>query len=678
MAKLVVAFTMLFSFFAFSKDTILTDEEYNALRADILTNYAKLPVEAVLRTEELLLQYQGRFTLRQALRLNYTKAYFQVRAEQFEQAIHTLAHCKVLAEQLKDPALTTYYYSYLAGIFSNLENYQLAMETYLKALEVSKLANDNAMVARLKNNIGHMLIKLEQFENAQPYIKEFYEFGVEQDVWSYKATGLNNYGEIALGQGLVNEAEQHFLASLAIREQHKSVISSSWSHHNLGRVYLAKGKYEQAKKHLNRSITIRDSSEKHILALAPKLTLANVYLTLNESKKAYALLTEVIDIATEKNRVLLLIEAYHLLKEYHVLAGQYRLAINALDKMLIYQSAFNDAKSNATLIHFMSLVKANAQELTNAELRRQRELAQQLAESKQQQMFIVLASAGAILVVILFFLRYLSSKNRALFNTIKELKQTQLELIEADKMSAMTTLVSGMAHQLNTPLGVIITANSVMRDQLLQIEQQLKDKKLNQQTLSKFIDDAKKTQALSSESGQKTADLIQQFKLISTEIEGVNISELSIKAFVEKKLALLSGAFKEPFNFQVEGDEHQIETYGDVVFKVLEQLVENSVEHNLAVAEGLEIQIVIKKKAGQIEIAYVDNGGGINDDIRKKIFDPFFTTKGMQKNLGLGLNVAYNAVQHILNGKLSCKPFESGAKFVIQLPVQVEPHQNMF
>ncbi len=86
-------------------------------------------------------------------------------------------------------------------------------------------------------------------------------------------------------------------------------------------------------------------------------------------------------------------------------------------------------------------------------------------------------------------------------------------------MSAMTTLVSGMAHQLNSPLGVVITANSVLSEQLTEVEQKLQDKSLNLQTFEQYIAETRKMLALSEKSGRKIAELVQQFKMISTELE---------------------------------------------------------------------------------------------------------------------------------------------------------------
>ncbi len=100
---------------------------------------------------------------------------------------------------------------------------------------------------------------------------------------------------------------------------------------------------------------------------------------------------------------------------------------------------------------------------------------------------------------------------------------------------------------------------------------------------------------------------------------------------------------------------------------MLEQLVKNTAENTTPETSLLSISIHIKVNVDSISLIYRDNG--IADNIRDKIFEPFFTTKGMQKSTGLGLNIAYNSVHHLMQGALCCEPSKTGAKFILQLPL---------
>jgi signal transduction histidine kinase len=113
-----------------------------------------------------------------------------------------------------------------------------------------------------------------------------------------------------------------------------------------------------------------------------------------------------------------------------------------------------------------------------------------------------------------------------------------------------------------------------------------------------------------------------------------------------------------------------------VLFKVLEKLVKNTAENTASETSLLTISISIKVNDDNISVTYQDNGSGIAENIRDKIFDPFFTTKGIQKSMGLGLNIAYNSVHHLMQGDLCCKPSSKGATFILQLPVTFKAQAN--
>jgi signal transduction histidine kinase len=271
------------------------------------------------------------------------------------------------------------------------------------------------------------------------------------------------------------------------------------------------------------------------------------------------------------------------------------------------------------------------------------------------------------------FIKSLSSKNKKLKSTIAMLDKTKLELIEAEKISAMATLVSGMAHQLNTPIGIIITANSVIQDKLLDIKDRLEKQTLKQSFLKKTLTEVEQTLNLTEISSQKTAGLIDQFKHISTELGDAEISQTRLKSFIDVKLKLISSQYKNIAYYEVIGDDIHIKNYLHVLFKVLEQLVKNSSESLTEIEQSLTLRVIVKKNANSLNIIYSDNGHGITEETRRRVFEPFFTTKGMQGSMGLGLNVAYNSVVHLMQGKLTCVQSAHGAKFIIELPFTIEP-----
>lgn len=647
----------------------LTDDEYSVLRKDILENYAKYPIDAIDRAIYYINKYADKFTLRQQLRIYYTKAFFEIEAELFEDAYQTLTKCKELADVLNEPQLTYYFYSYMAGMFNTLENFDLSIEAYLKALDVAESTNDKAMIARAHNNVGHGLIELQRYNQARPYIEFFHQYGKQALNWSYISTALNNFGELALGENNLEKAKLYFNESLAIRLSKDHELASSWPYHNLGKVHYQLAEYQQAEQYLSQAISIRNKYERELEGIRSSLELVKVYFATDQDNKAYPMLMQAIEKLKAKKNLQLLSKAYQSLRGYYLKQQDYLKAVTIGEDLLTAKVTLAKRQFDLSLTHYFTQIDMNIKEMDNQALRKENQLSQQKIDSNQQITLIIVVMSSIILIIVLGFLRSLTDNNKKLKATIATLDETRGELIEAEKMSAITTLVSGMAHQLNNPIGIVLTANSAVHDKLEVLGEQVAKRNLNQHTFEKALLDMQKTLALSENNCQKAADLITQFRHISAELEGAEVSQFPLKLFLQNKLQLITSQYHNIAKYEVIGEELLIENYESVLLKVLEKLVKNTAENTAPETSLLTISIHIKVSDDSISLIYRDNGSGIADNIRDKIFDPFFTTKGMQKSMGLGLNIAYNSVHHLMQGALCCEPSKTGAKFILQLPL---------
>jgi signal transduction histidine kinase/Tfp pilus assembly protein PilF len=652
--------------------TQLTKDEFSTLRSDILKTRNTSPEKAINHVVEILHQYKDVLNLRQTLRLTYAKALFQIEMDKFEDAYSTLTLCKKLAEELNEPYLTYYFYAYMGQNFSGLEMYELSMENYLEAHKVGLAIKNESQVSQSANNIGHVLLKLYRLDEAKRYFDMIYQYGLNNNVQSYISMGLNNLGDVAFEQGNINLALKNFTQSLAIREKENDVIDVSWSHHNLGKVYLQLGNYQRANEHLNKAIKIREKYGNHIESLFSKIILAKVYLAQKNDQPALLLLNTVIKVAGEANNYSAYTQAYEVLNHYYKTKGDFAKAIDASEHFNASQLKLSERKANLGLSHYIAISDLALKEIDIIELQKKNTLITERAELAKTKIALLLVSSVIVALIVIFFFIKIGKKNRQLKHTILALNATQKELIEADKMSAMTTLVSGMAHQLNTPLGIIITANSIMKDKVQQLEDKLIDRKLGVQSFKEFIDYAKQTLSLSENNSEKAADLVQRFKMISTELEGSKLTSFQLKQFIHKKLVLLSNQYQQKLSYDIEGGDVEVFNYPDVLFRVIEELVKNTFDHKCSSANEIKSNITIESINKRVEITYVDNGPGIDETLHQKVFDPFFTTKGMQESLGLGLNVAYNSVIHLMQGKIRCEPSIEGAKFVITLPIKIQ------
>lgn len=669
--------TLVFTLAVNAQNTVqLTKDEFNVLRSDVLKMRETHPDKAIAYVIDILSQYKGVLNTKQTLRLTYAKALFQITTDEFEAAYATLVQCKNLADKLAEPYLSYYYYSYMGRNFIGLEMYELGLDNYLKSYQVAQTLKNRTLTSQAENNLGHVLLKLHRLKDAISYFERFYKSAVKHNINSHKAIGLNNLGEVYFEQGKTTLALEKFTESLAINTKNKLTLNTSWSHHNLGKVYLQESKLVLASKHLQQAINTREKYGSIIESLLSKVVLAKVLLAQGHTQSALDLLNIVVTQASKRNSYTAYTQAYQVLKTHYKKVGDLTNAMDASEHFTASKLKLTERKSNLGLSHYIAISELALKKVNIIELQKKNALAAGRAQWQQTKIMLILFFATLIALVMLLFLRKVNKKSRQLKQTITDLHATQKALLEAEKMSAMTTLVSGMAHQLNTPLGVIITANSIIKEKVQKLEDMLINKTLNVHAFKSFIDEAKQTITLSANNSDKAAELVHRFKMISAELEGAKLTSFPLKSFILNKLTLLANLYQKKFIFDIEGHEIELVNYPDVLFEVLEQLVKNTFDHKQEDTDIVESHILIHVVKERVNIIYIDNGPGVDEKIREKIFNPFFTTKGMQKNLGLGLNVAYNAVHHLMQGKLSCEHSAVGAKFIISLPIIIEHESN--
>jgi len=646
----------------------MTDETFNALRSEILELRQQQPLSAIERLSKVLEQKKNIFTLRQTLRLSYAKALFQIISNLPDDAHQSLIQCKVLSTQLGEPFLEYYYYSYSGRLFLQLELYELALEHYESGYDIVINIGNNSLVNQSENNIGHVLMHLGRYEEAQHYFYRFYQYGIEKNEPAYQATGLNNLGEISLARGQIDKALEQFNESLTIRSKHKFELNSSWSFNNLGKIYKIKKHYSKAINYFKKAITIREKFGHEIESLNSQLDLASVYQAQSKHQKSISLLTEISDKASEINHYQTFNLAQAHLKVSYKAIGDYDKALQSAEAELIAQKKIAQKKSGFSLQHVIATTELKTKQLEVLSLKKEKEIALEKQSTSQKQAYQLLIISIVVILGTLVFVINIRRKNTKLKQTFNELEKAQKELINSEKVSALTTLVSGMAHQLNTPLGVIVTANSIQQEKLRELESLIENKKLSISNMDNFIEQSKEAIVLSQNNIQKADKMIRQFKLISAELRGSVLDEFEVKSFIESKLKLFSSKSSTEIIFNVNGSEAIICNYPEVLFKVLKQLLINTIDHKSQTTPKVEIFITIKQEKDKTIIEYLDNGPGIEAPLISKIFDPFFTTKGMQSNLGLGLNIAYNSIIHLMKGSLVCLQSNSGANFIIKLP----------
>jgi signal transduction histidine kinase len=265
-----------------------------------------------------------------------------------------------------------------------------------------------------------------------------------------------------------------------------------------------------------------------------------------------------------------------------------------------------------------------------------------------------------------------ASKEKA-ENTLAELRTTQQNLIDAERLAALGGLVAGVAHEVNNPVGISLTVASSFERRAAAFEQDLQSKTpLRRSQLEEFVSSSKDASQQLVSNLQRAAELIQSFKQVAVDRSHAERREFDLQEATEQIVASLRPVLKKaPVTLQMSVPEGLVvNSYPGSYGQVLTNLFLNAINH--AFADGRSGTIKFEAKArgpDDIEIIFADDGAGMTPDVQRQAFNPFFTTRRSEGGTGLGLHIVYNLVTQQLGGRmmLDSKPGH-GTTFRIIIP----------
>jgi signal transduction histidine kinase len=266
----------------------------------------------------------------------------------------------------------------------------------------------------------------------------------------------------------------------------------------------------------------------------------------------------------------------------------------------------------------------------------------------------------------------LAIANTELTETLSTLNRAQGELVHFEKMAALGRLVAGVAHELNTPIGVGRMAVSTMRDTVQDLEKRMAAG-LRKSDLASIIEHLLAGSEMAEKNMIRAAELIASFKQVAVDRTTSNRRRFQLLEVVDEVILTLTPVIKQK-SINVERDIPEtiyFESYPGDLGQVLTNLIDNAIKHAFDGRDTGAIQIsATRLDEASVRLTVTDNGKGMDAHIVDKIFDPFFTTKMGQGGTGLGMHVTYNAVVSILGAaiEVDSQP-ETGSTFRIDLPL---------
>ncbi|MEM9264046.1 MAG: ATP-binding protein [Cyanobacteria bacterium P01_F01_bin.13] len=279
-------------------------------------------------------------------------------------------------------------------------------------------------------------------------------------------------------------------------------------------------------------------------------------------------------------------------------------------------------------------------------------------------------------------------RTKKLSNTLKELKATQAQLIQSEKMSSLGQMIAGIAHEINNPIsfvqGNIDPLREYFQDLLDLINTYQAEypetseailKKQEEIDLDFLLDDLDKLLGSMNLGAERVHEIVKSLRNFSR-LDEATVKDVDIHEGIDSTLLILNNRIKHEVTVVKKyGDLPLVRCFPAQLNQVFTNIIVNSLDAlSDADRDRKKLKIITRMTdKNHVQILICDNGPGIPREIRKKIFDPFFTTKPVGKGTGLGLGICFRIIQqHQGNIRVRSK-LGKGTEFVITLPIDVLP-----
>lgn len=613
----------------------------------------------------------------------------------YDSSIYAYENAMRIYERIGNKRMLTGVYSNLAIGYQQQSNFSVALVYQQKGLQLAEENKDEVNQAYTLMNMGNTYSSLNDTLRAEQSILQAIEIAKLKFLKNVELYGYSNLGTMYTKQMKWQKVYEFCIkaAELGGSMGDQSIEASSYAKAATALAYL--GKLAEAEAMAERAIKIADSSAQPIAINQSFSTMGGIQSLKGNYRKAIE--------AFEKS-----FSAINDSKLYNAeMAQNYKQLSDCYEKTGNYKKAIETHKI-ATDIKDSVFRKENLQKSTEVMMTYEFEKKEAVAKAEQdrkdavekrrknQQLFAILVLGIIVLAIaVIAFIQFRNNKHKQKVNaalqqekekvevTLTELKATQAQLIQSEKMASLGELASGIAHEIQNPLNFVNNFSELSNELMDEMSDELV--KGNYKEVSAIAGDIKENLQKINHHG-KRADAIVKGMLQHSHHASGKKESTDVSVLIDEYLRLAYNGMKRKDNsFDVD-----LKTDLDPLIENIDLVPQDvgRVLHNLftnafyAVHEKLktdtesgrkgyrpEVAVSVVKKGSRVEIKVKDNGGGIDPKFINKIFQPFFTTKPAGQGTGLGLSLAYDIVK-AHGGEISVQANEgAGTTFIIQLPV---------
>ncbi len=265
----------------------------------------------------------------------------------------------------------------------------------------------------------------------------------------------------------------------------------------------------------------------------------------------------------------------------------------------------------------------------------------------------------------------LEESNKLLSKALGQRNDVQKQLVDMENMASLGVMMSSLTHEIQTPVGIGITAISHLNDIQKKTRQKLDSGKLTKSELIAMFNEIDEASFIIEKNLMRSTELVKTFKQLSIDQNSADIRRFNVCDYVDEILLSLKPRLKHThlsFCIDIEPDVYSL-SYPGAFSQILINLIMNSAIHGFKSNEPGHITIHIKVVDGNLVLKYADNGVGMSRKTIDNIYKPFFTLGKELGSTGLGMHVCYNLVVKLLKGTIDCESsLGDGVRFHIQFP----------
>ncbi len=573
-------------------------------------------------------------------------------------------------------------------LFGDLEE---ALDAYIKSAEAARLEKNRKGEGNAYGAIGDIYSISNNHPNARLYYIKGIAILRESKDSVALASLILNAGDGYMNSQIYDTAYIYFKESKIIFDKLNYLIGKAYSIGNIGMVYANTGENNLAEKNIKEAIEILEELEDYYPICVYLISMADIYIEKGDERAALNYAMKSLTLARQYGLKEQIRDANLKLSELYERAGNMEESYKYYKDYITFRDSINSIKTVQSM--------ANLQ--TDFEVSQKQIEVDLLNHQKQNQRWLIITIAGILFTTfVLLFMFYRNIKNKQKANallqeqkmkvetTLSNLKATQAQLIQSEKMASLGELTAGIAHEIQNPLNFVNNFSEVSSELLAEMDGELEKGDIDE--AKSIAADVRQNLEKINHHGKRAADIVKGMLQHSRNSTGqkeptdINILCDEYLRLAYHGLRAKDKSFSADYKTEFDETLPKINVIPQDIGRVLLNLINNAfyavhveTRHALSLQQTPQkhpdynptVIVSTKNRTSHVEISVIDNGSGIPPEIKDKIFQPFFTTKPTGQGTGLGLSLSYDIVK-AHGGAISVESTEQiGTEFIITLPI---------